>query len=46
MSQEEFLNDLLNPDKNQEAFSLFNFSNHFVKTYLENMLLIREAEKK
>ena len=46
MLKEEFLNNLLNPDKNQEAFSLFNFSDEFCKNLLRNMLLIREAEKK
>ena len=46
MSQDEILNDLINPNKYQDSFSLKSLTKEFCEDLLRNMLLIREAENK
>ena len=46
MNQEEYLNDLINPNKYQDSFSLKSLTKDSCEDLLRNMLLIRQAEKK
>ena len=46
MSKEDFLNDLINPKKFQDTFSLDEFSKEFYEKLFRNMFLIREVEIK
>ena len=46
MYQEEFLNNLINPNKYQDSFSLNSLTKDSCEDLLRNMLLIRQAEKK
>ena len=46
MYQEEFLNNLINPNKYQDSFSLKSLTKDSCEDLLRNMLLIRQAETK
>ena len=46
MSQEEFLNDLLNPDKNQDSFSLKSLTKDSCEDLLTQYALIERQKQK
>ena len=46
MSQKEFLDDLINPQKFRDSFNLKHLSKDLSENLLKKMILIREAEKK